>query len=235
MSIEAMSWAKKQRTPTTGTQCVLYVLCDYAHPETAACHPTQERIADEARMSVRSVQRHLETLEELGYITSKQRSKGKEGADSKMYRVLLHANLALSTLPHAKTKVATRQPRRTNGINSKVKTKTSLTSSTGFEEAWRAYPKRAGGNPRIAAEKQWNARLKQGHTADEMYDGTIRYALYVEAVGNLGTEYVMMARTFYGPQLLFLEPWEPARAKPQQAKRRHDPDDEASYIGTVVV
>lgn len=76
-----------------------------------------------------------------------------------------------------------------------------------FKDAMAAYPKRIGGtNPR-GAEKGWQANIKKGHTPQEMYDGAVRYAAFMEATGKAGTEYVMQASTFFGPQARFLEPW----------------------------
>ena len=45
-----------------------------------------------------------------------------------------------------------------------------------FEEAWANYPKRAGGNSKQSAFKAWKARIKSGVTAQELIDGTKRYA-----------------------------------------------------------
>ena len=104
-----------------------------------------------------------------------------------------------------------------------------------FEQAWQAYPKRSGGNSRVAAEKAWKARLAQGHKPDAMYDGTLRYALYCELSSRVGTEYVMMASTFYGPTLRFTEEWEVDMGNTNtKAPQEVVGDDESSYIGTVV-
>lgn len=76
-----------------------------------------------------------------------------------------------------------------------------------FEEAWAIYPKRSGDNPKHAAFKAWNARLRQGHTAMAMTAGVNRYALFVRANGNEGTQYVKHASSFFGPNKHFLESW----------------------------
>lgn len=80
-----------------------------------------------------------------------------------------------------------------------------------FERTWAAYPKRAGGNSRAAARKAWDARRKQGHSADDLHAGTVRYAAYIRATNREGTEYVKQAASFFGPGLHFLEPWSPPR------------------------
>lgn len=47
--------------------------------------------------------------------------------------------------------------------------------SNDFEQAWQAYPKRAGGNSKAAAWKAWKARIKDGVTTVAMLDGVNRY------------------------------------------------------------
>ncbi|BBE77572.1 MULTISPECIES: helix-turn-helix domain-containing protein [Phytobacter] len=80
--------------------------------------------------------------------------------------------------------------------------------SNDFEQAWQAYPKRAGGNSKAAAWKAWKARIKDGVTTVAMLDGVNRYAAYVRATGSAGTQYVKQAATFFGPDRHFDEPWQ---------------------------
>ncbi|CAM7370250.1 Helix-turn-helix domain-containing protein [Enterobacter intestinihominis] len=80
--------------------------------------------------------------------------------------------------------------------------------SNEFEQAWQAYPKRAGGNSKAAAWKAWKARIKDGVTCEAMMAGVNRYAGYVRATGSLGTQYVKQAATFFGPDRHFEEPWQ---------------------------
>lgn len=76
-----------------------------------------------------------------------------------------------------------------------------------FEQAWREYPKRAGGNSKADAFKAWTARLKSGATVQELTDGVRRYADYVTAAGKLHTEFVKQASTFFGPSKHYEELW----------------------------
>jgi hypothetical protein len=76
-----------------------------------------------------------------------------------------------------------------------------------FEEFWAAYPKRDGDNPKRRAKNAWNARLAAGTTADEMIAGAKRYAVYVQARGIAGTQFVKQAATFLGPDCAFRESW----------------------------
>ncbi|MCB4611925.1 helix-turn-helix domain-containing protein [Enterobacter asburiae] len=80
--------------------------------------------------------------------------------------------------------------------------------SNEFEQAWQAYPKRAGGNPKASAWKHWKARLKEGVKPEDMLSGVNRYAGYVRATGSAGTQYVKQAATFFGPDRHFEESWQ---------------------------
>ncbi|HAS1550904.1 TPA: helix-turn-helix domain-containing protein [Enterobacter hormaechei] len=80
--------------------------------------------------------------------------------------------------------------------------------SNDFEQAWQAYPKRAGGNSKAAAWKAWKARIKDGVNTVEMLAGVNRYAAYVRATGSAGTQYVKQAATFFGPDRHFEESWQ---------------------------
>ena len=77
----------------------------------------------------------------------------------------------------------------------------------GFEDFWGTFPHRAGGNPKPRAAKAYRARIAEGHTPEEMLEGVRRYAEFVRATGKEGTEYVLQAATFLGPDKRFLEPW----------------------------
>lgn len=77
-----------------------------------------------------------------------------------------------------------------------------------FDEIKAVYPKRAGSQPWTKAAKAANARIKEGSTFSELVDGTKRYAAFMRSQGQVGTQYVMQAATFFGPERHFLEPWE---------------------------
>jgi hypothetical protein len=76
-----------------------------------------------------------------------------------------------------------------------------------FEEFRKAYPKRAGNQPWSRARKAWSARTKEGHSALDMIAGANRYAVWARATGKEGSELVLQAATFLGPDKPFLEAW----------------------------
>ena len=87
------------------------------------------------------------------------------------------------------------------------KVKSSTDYSPAFEEAWKAYPKRSGGNNKLSAFKAWNARIKQGVKPETMLEGVKRYAAFMASEGKIGTSFVKQAATFFGPDKHFDEPW----------------------------
>lgn len=71
------------------------------------------------------------------------------------------------------------------------------------------YPTRVGTQPWKRAVGCWNARIRDdGYTAEQIIEGTERYAKWCETTGKLRTEHVMQASTFLGPEKHFLADWE---------------------------
>src|SRR5690625_1630559 len=90
-----------------------------------------------------------------------------------------------------------------------------------FEDLWALRPRRDGGNPKRQAFNAYKARLREGHTHDEMLDGMLRYAKNQEAAGNIDTPYVQQLATFFGPSLAFTEAWDiKPKKKPQSRSDR---------------
>ncbi|MDE2102749.1 MAG: DUF1376 domain-containing protein [Patescibacteria group bacterium] len=86
------------------------------------------------------------------------------------------------------------------------------TNSDWFLDFKLAYPRRAGDQKWATAKRAANARIREGHTAEEMIGGAKRYAIFIEATGKAGTELVKQAATFLGPDKPFLESWSPPEA-----------------------
>ena len=82
-----------------------------------------------------------------------------------------------------------------------------------FEQFKAIYPKRSGSQPWAKSVKAANARVKEGATFLVMIDGARRYAEFCDEAGKTGTEYVMHAATFLGPDEHYLEPWTPPATK----------------------
>lgn len=89
MSNEAVNWAYKQTTGSVGAKSVLLLLADYADIESFSAYPGQERIARMTEQSVRSVRRHLETLEGLGLLRRAHRYRKDGVRTSDAYHLLM--------------------------------------------------------------------------------------------------------------------------------------------------
>jgi hypothetical protein len=70
------------------------------------------------------------------------------------------------------------------------------------------YPKRAGGHGWGHLKKRIPELIRVGHDFEEMLEGVKRYAALQLAIGNVGTPYVMQARTFFGPGEWWLEDYD---------------------------
>jgi DNA-binding transcriptional ArsR family regulator len=93
VSIDAMSWAFKQDLPPA-EKLVLLSLADHHNSGTGVCIPGQASVALQTSMSVRTVQRHMVSLEQRGLIVRKARFRGEgRGRTSDAY-VLQGDNLA---------------------------------------------------------------------------------------------------------------------------------------------
>jgi phage replication O-like protein O len=85
--------------------------------------------------------------------------------------------------------------------------KERASKNPGFEEAWAAYPNRSGGNSKAGALRAWNARVNAGSSPAELGAGTKRYAAYCAKEKIIGTRFVKMASTFFGPDEHYAEAW----------------------------
>lgn len=81
------------------------------------------------------------------------------------------------------------------------------TDSPAFAEAWALYPKRGGGNPKLRAQRAWNARIAEGVEPSELIAGVRRYAAWCAAEHKIGSEFVLQAATFFGPDNRWSEDW----------------------------
>ncbi|HDT2094809.1 TPA: helix-turn-helix domain-containing protein [Enterobacter roggenkampii] len=140
-------------------------------------------------------------------------SNGFHPSDSDKNGVFTRQNLTPDPQVNSKhdPQVNSKQESQDIGVCSKAYSENRSSKenySNEFEQAWQAYPKRAGGNSKAAAWKAWKARIKDGVTTVAMLHGVNRYAEYVRATGSAGTQYVKQAATFFGPDRHFEESWQ---------------------------
>ena len=73
MSIEAIHYVMKTDIPDGIAKLVAFVIADYAHSETGQAWPKVETLARKCSQSVRTVQRKVRVLEEMGVLRVEQR------------------------------------------------------------------------------------------------------------------------------------------------------------------
>jgi len=76
-----------------------------------------------------------------------------------------------------------------------------------FELLWQIYPKRGGGNSKAKASKAYNARIKGGYSQADIGEGLQRYKQFCVQTNKIGSEFIMMAATFFGQDEHFMEEW----------------------------
>lgn len=82
-----MAWAFRQDIRKPGAKLVLLALCDFAD-ESWSCFPGQARLAEKTSQGERTVRRHLDWLEQEGFIVSRARfSDGRRTSN----RYTIHA------------------------------------------------------------------------------------------------------------------------------------------------
>jgi len=100
-------------------------------------------------------------------------------------------------------------------MTDKTQTPTKFNYPEAFEALWKLYPQREGGNNKKKAFKAYSARIKQNHLHVNIENGVLRYKAFMDATGKIGSEFVMMAATFFGPDEHFYEPWDLPKEKPK--------------------
>lgn len=94
-----MAWAFRQNIPKPGAKLVLLALCDFAD-ESWSCFPGQATLAEKTSQGERTVRRHLEWLEQEGFIVSHARfSDGRRTSN----RYTIHAPRPQTPPPSAST------------------------------------------------------------------------------------------------------------------------------------
>ena len=84
------------------------------------------------------------------------------------------------------------------------------------------YPKRSRGKAYgwPDAFKQLQKRFSEGHTFEDILQGTKDYCSASKLSGDYGTEFIKMASTFYGSGLHFMDEYETEDAIPEVKYRR---------------
>lgn len=218
-----------------GTQRLAAIcLANHADDEGRNCFPSMARIARQMACSVSQARRQVHALIEAGYVDVEPGTE-QGGNGSRRYR------LRLDRLTPSKDATPSRNARGTPSkdaspplaemrvdplqicepnshrtVNRTVK-KNGHAFTPEFEGAFLLFPKRSGDNPKGHAFTQWRLRLAAGRTVEEMTEGVRRYRAYCDAKGDTGTQYVMQAKRFFGPEEPFRNAWGLPAAKGKRA------------------
>lgn len=92
-----------------------------------------------------------------------------------------------------------------------------------FDLFWADYPRKVG---KRAARRQWDARLKQGHSPEVILGGLARYVRHLRAE-RTEQRFVKYPATFLGRDEWFLEEW----ARPGGASAPPAGDHKARLLG----
>ncbi|WP_140419327.1 DnaA N-terminal domain-containing protein [Sphingobium sp. Z007] len=84
MSWEAENWARQQRTGDPVTKAVLVGIANWMNPKGDQCQVSMRRLADEVEISIRTAQRHVQRLAEMGFVEKSEavRNDGGQGWNS---------------------------------------------------------------------------------------------------------------------------------------------------------
>ena len=151
----------------------------------------------------------LDELQALGFIEMVQSASAPQASRLHVAR------------PETERETETKREKRQSREDTSARLPTSQGEKFDFEAFKAAYPKRSGSQPWARAVKAANARIMGGFNFDVMVDGARRYAEFCGTAGKIGTEYVMQAATFLGPELHFLEPWDPRPSKSEALEQRN--------------
>ena len=88
MSVQVLAFVMELYVPKPGPKLVLMSLANHASKDTWECWPSQETIAKETSLGVRSIRRHVQWLEENGYIKRYQDRKPDGTYEVDQYEII---------------------------------------------------------------------------------------------------------------------------------------------------
>ena len=177
MSIRLMSDVWRLDLPTV-EKMVLLVIADHANDEGTQAYPSQATIAAKASISIRTVQRAVNTLCAQGYIRMFKHAGGsadcREDRRPHLYQINLNAlrgdTVTRRTSDADGATITTSTGRQSRPMNHPLEP--SLKPSIHFDMFWSAYPRKVG---KQAAQKAFIKALKIAPVED-IVAGARRYA-----------------------------------------------------------
>ena len=207
---------------------IVFMLATYADPDGTSICPSLKTIAKLTGLDVRSVRRHVRALEAEGVLVQNKPASRTRGAEFALMPDALKPDSGVRPCApkpdsgplkpdSGDTETGLTSPPTCDDLKNLPEDTTARPSARqdrqrpqgqlDFEELRAVYPKRGGAQPWSRAVKAANKRIREGVRFNTMIEGARRYAGYCEATGKVGTEFVMQAATFLGPDQHYLEPW----------------------------
>lgn len=204
------AWMDSTESLSDGAYRVHHVICQLIYLNEGPIAVNERGIAGRCNMHVLAFRKHLNHLLTTGKLTlNPDQTLGQPRANLELERIgtnrvnaglgghaksksLKNNDTALATLKETsahKTRLEeTREEKKESSGPVAKATRTKGGYSEKFEEAWRGYPRRDGGNPKPPAEKIFLAAVKAGADPQEIIDGAKRFA--IAEVKNVGTPYI---------------------------------------------
>ncbi|MBR7969080.1 helix-turn-helix domain-containing protein [Burkholderia cenocepacia] len=206
MSFQAMTWAVEQDLPAL-QKLVLLMLANCCNAHTGRCDPSHDTLAKECGMSRDSVRRAIAEIEKKGLIEIRRQTQNGVNLPN---QYVLRVGSSVGGVGADSTGGGCSQQ---GGVGADSTTKQEVkpgskptrSCDSKFDEAWQQYPKRDGSNSKQAAQRAWNARIREGIDPDVLVAAVVAYAAAMKAAGNIGTPYVKQASTFFGRDRHFEE------------------------------
>lgn len=177
MSIRLMSDVWRLDLPTV-EKMVLLVIADHANDEGTQSYPSQATIALKASVSIRTVQRAVNTLCAQGYVRMFKHQGGsadcREDRRPHLYQINLNAlrgdTVTRRTSDANGATMTTSTGRQSRPMNHPLEP--SIEPPSSFDDFWNLYPRKVG---KQAAQKAFIKALKIT-TLEEILEGARKYA-----------------------------------------------------------
>ena len=166
----------------TATAVRLYAtLQRYADKETGACHPSRATLAAKCNCTVKSIDRALAELIEIGAVRKRHRVSANGDMTSNQYTVITVPQVASElSLPHDKISPTGGDKNDTGTIVSINQSQERTAAQSIADEWWKAYKERTGGKT-PTGKGAWhaliaivNGSLKAGWTEQQVTDALMQ-------------------------------------------------------------
>lgn len=160
-------WLLMDPNLTANALRVYLVLRKHRDYQTTECHPGRKKIAELASMSIKSVDRAVALLQDMGAITVTPRRREDGSPTSNLYHVHWEQGGGVKNDPTLATEttlgVATETTHEQRPIfNEDPMNEVKTPSTTHFDEFWKAYPRK---KDKGHARKAWDKAVKTTNSA----------------------------------------------------------------------